>query len=179
MLVLGASHLSISSETSSNELRSQALIHKVEAVKGLNAALSTPPKDRFEADARFAALMVLTFQSSCMGDGLIDFLTMLRGSVLGSAALSEDSYFRSLMENRHMETMQERLSHVQLEDIDTAYLDEVNVSLTNIEPLLQHDVEKRYHSLLLELVNNAFTSPKAGNCPCSTNLVFRPLTLIF
>jgi hypothetical protein len=87
---------------------------------------------------------------------------MLRGAVLGGVTLSEQSYFRSFMENRHMETMQERLSKTQLENIDTTYLDEAAASLAAIKPFLQHDVEHRYHSLLEDMVKSAYTSPKAG-----------------
>lgn len=48
-------------------------------MKALNEALSIPPKTRDERDARMAAALALAFQSSHLQDGLLEFLTMLRG----------------------------------------------------------------------------------------------------
>jgi hypothetical protein len=109
MLGLAASDLAL---TSSNPLdfNSSALAHRVQAVRLLNRAVSTPLKDRYEADARFATLMVLTFQSACMPAALTDFLTMRRSCVVHGFQVDEmESYFVSFMRDNHSATMDVRL----------------------------------------------------------------------
>lgn len=75
MLGLAASHLELHGANHST----QALTHRVKAIQSLNKALSTPPASTAEADARFGALFALTFQASCMNDGMTEFLSMIRG----------------------------------------------------------------------------------------------------
>lgn len=76
ILALAASHLDAVSNANVAE---EALSHRILAVKALNDALSVPPKTRNESDARMAAALALSFQSSHLQDGLLDFLTMVRG----------------------------------------------------------------------------------------------------
>jgi hypothetical protein len=158
MLALGASHLNL---TVQDDLQSQALTHRVDAVKLLNKALSRLPMNKAEADARFAAFMILTFQSTCLPDGLADFLTMLRGCVL-NANLGEESNFKHFTQNRHIETMDERFSDSELEKLDTKTLGEAVSSLADIAPLCETETEKRYHGILMDLAVKGYTSPKAG-----------------
>lgn len=74
----------------------EAIQHRILAVKSLNEALSVPPKNKLELDARMAAALALTFQSSHLQDGLFEFLTMVRGCnlIAGDEALGNvDSAF--------------------------------------------------------------------------------------
>lgn len=161
MLALGASHLSITTES---DLNSQALAHRVEAVNLLNKALARPAVTKEEADARFAAFMILTFQSSCMADGIFDFLTMLRGCMFqGKHVRMSDSAFSAFVgEHSHLAKMDERFTDAQLETLDVKTLGEAVASLTALLPLCETEVELRYHKLLTNIVTFAYTSPKAG-----------------
>lgn len=76
MLALGASHLSL---VSPSGYEKAALKHRVTAIKTLNEHLSKPNLSIPEADAAFGAMLNLTFQAAYMADGLVDFLTMIRG----------------------------------------------------------------------------------------------------
>ncbi|KAJ4357987.1 uncharacterized protein N0V89_002564 [Didymosphaeria variabile] len=76
ILALAASHLDA---VSSANVAEEAISHRILAVKALNDALSVPPKTRNERDARMAAALALAFQSSHLQDGLLEFLTMVRG----------------------------------------------------------------------------------------------------
>jgi hypothetical protein len=76
MLGLGASHLSL---CTNEDYTSQALSHRVQAMKALNAQLSRPNPSTKDGDAAFGAVMSLTFQSSYMADGMLDFISMVRG----------------------------------------------------------------------------------------------------
>jgi hypothetical protein len=79
MLGLAASHLMM---TSTSELSSQALSHRIKAIRGLNKALSKPPKTSEESDAILAASWILAFQTSYIGDSVEQFLSLLRGCSL-------------------------------------------------------------------------------------------------
>lgn len=161
MLALGASHLSITTES---DLNSQALAHRVEAVNLLNKALARPAITKEEADARFAAFMILTFQSSCMADGIFDFLTMLRGCMFQGkhVRMSESAFSSFVGEHSHLSKMDERFTDAQLETLDVKTLGEAVASLTALLPLCETEVDLRYHSLLTNIVTFAYTSPKAG-----------------
>lgn len=160
MLGLGASDLALISSNRA-ELASNALIHRVKAVSLFNQAMKTPSKDNFEADARFATLMVLTFQSSCMPDGFYDFLTMLRGCVLhGGEVIKNESCFITFWQMNHLNTMVERFTEAQVQSLDHGPLDEATESLAQLKPYCQPGVEERYHQILCELVEHAYTSPK-------------------
>lgn len=76
MLALGASHLTLC--TSAN-FSSQALSHRVKAIQSLNKMLSKQTFTKAEGDAAFATLLTLTFQSSYMPEGMLDFIAMVRG----------------------------------------------------------------------------------------------------
>lgn len=76
MLGLGASHLSLM--TSANYSK-PALNHRVASISTLNEHLSKAHLAEADADAALGALLALTFQSAYMPDGMVDFLTMVRG----------------------------------------------------------------------------------------------------
>jgi Fungal specific transcription factor domain len=162
MLGLGAIHLA-ATENVPDELTSRALTHRVQAMKQLNEAISTPPKDQHEADARFAAFMILVFQSAFLPDGLVDFLTMLRGCVLQGGETGTDSEFHGFMEQEHLATMGNRLENSpSLKPIDTEVFDAAMASLNQLEGYCRPGVELLYHALLVEGIRGAYISPKLG-----------------
>lgn len=77
MLALGASHLNML--LGGGTYLEAAIQHRVTAIKGLNTFLSSAHLNLHNADAAFAATLILAFQSHQMGEGLIEFLTMVRG----------------------------------------------------------------------------------------------------
>jgi hypothetical protein len=160
MLALGASNLSLTTDSTA-ELASQALTHRVKAVALLNKALSRPATTKEEADARFAAFMNLTFQSTCMVDGLIDFFTMLRGCIL-QGDLGECSAFVSFFKDHHLETMETKIDEMQWLKLEDDALGEGEKSLAALEPFCQNETDRCFHTYLTGLVSNAYSSPKAG-----------------
>ncbi|KAK7216049.1 hypothetical protein V2G26_004052 [Clonostachys chloroleuca] len=79
MLGLAASHLCLSGR---GDHEAEALEHRVKSIKLLNQALCKPPTSKTESDARFSTLMVLTFQSSYMPDGMLEIFHMIRGCMI-------------------------------------------------------------------------------------------------
>ncbi|CAG9997768.1 unnamed protein product [Clonostachys byssicola] len=107
VLGLAASHLTLASR---NEIdySAHALSHRVQAINSLNTALSKPCASMAEGDARFATLMALTFQSSYMPDGMVDFLAMIRGCTVvpgtGMPSFSE-SVFQGFSAEAHQQSI--------------------------------------------------------------------------
>ncbi|KAF5557290.1 sterol uptake control 2 [Fusarium napiforme] len=107
MLAVGASHLGLCNGTDYN---SDAISHRVKAIKSLNSALDTPCQNKEEGDARYATLMALTWQSSYMPDGMQEFLSMLRGCTIVSKCSVfqfEDSAFRMFTTEGHVQRVED------------------------------------------------------------------------
>lgn len=168
MLALGASHLTVVGPPQP-EVQLRALSHRVEAVKLLNQALCTPAESRDEADARFASLMILTFQSSCIVDGLFDFLTMLRGCIL-QGELGDGSYFSSFIKDRHIETVNAKIRAADIDPIENPVLAGAMRSVRALQPLCRKGVEKKYLEHLTSVFELACVSPQSG-----TSKVPRPM----
>ncbi|CEJ91192.1 hypothetical protein VHEMI06922 [[Torrubiella] hemipterigena] len=105
MLGLGASHLNLLLQGSYAEA---AVKHRVIAMKGLNTFLSNAHLSLHNADAAFAATLILAFQSYQMEDGLVDFLTMIRGChLVGVHALADfdNSLFRTFEREMYLKSV--------------------------------------------------------------------------
>ena len=76
VLGLGATHLTV---TGAGDHSKAALHHRVTAITALNERLPRAHLSQADADAAFGAMLSLTFQAAYMPDGMVDFLTMIRG----------------------------------------------------------------------------------------------------
>jgi hypothetical protein len=111
MLALGASHLTLCA-TETPDYSSQALSHRVQSINALNQALCRPCASKAEGDARFATVMALTFQSAYMREGMLDFLSMVRGCIVISGTAMpplEQSAFHTFSTHGHQQSV--RLMH--------------------------------------------------------------------
>ena len=162
MLALGASDLGLRCRDSS-EMNSLAMTHRIRAVGLLNQAILAPPKEAHELDARFATLLILTFQSACMSEGLTDFLTMLRGCYLQETHQNAtNSYFASLEHDHLIAVMDRRILQAQLEALDSKCLDQVMLSLTALGPFCKPGMEQQFLNHLCRVTQLAYTSPSSG-----------------
>lgn len=84
MLSLAASNLAV---TSTSPLLSTALSYRGLAISGLNTALSTPPKNKADADAILATCWILACVTMYLGESVEEFFTMVRGI---SVVLNQD-----------------------------------------------------------------------------------------
>ncbi|OIW24883.1 hypothetical protein CONLIGDRAFT_73856 [Coniochaeta ligniaria NRRL 30616] len=92
MLGLAASSLAhslaLTAAASPASYEPAAISHRVTAIRLLNDSLSRPCSCPEEGTARYAAMMALTFQSSYMADGMLEFVSMTRGChVVAHAAM--------------------------------------------------------------------------------------------
>ncbi|KAJ4347568.1 hypothetical protein N0V95_005305 [Ascochyta clinopodiicola] len=169
ILALSASHLDA---ISSSGVAEQAIQHRILAVKSLNEALSVPPKSKSEQDARMAAALALTFQSSHLQDGLAEFLTMVRGcNLIASDEISlgtdsasntdpSSSIIKAFGEDGHLQQMKHRIGTAPpFSCLNQGDLDLAATSLSSIEHLNMSPFEHAYWSALNITVQNAYHRP--------------------
>jgi hypothetical protein len=162
MLALAASHLSA---LLSDDAQQEAVLHRITAMRSLNAALSIPAKSRMEKDARMAAALALTFQSAHLPNAFGEFLTMVRGCFLiGSEEGFEDpsSAFYAFRAGSHLEVMQERLTTATMSPCNKQVIDAGVASIEALQPLCVSEIEKWLCGALLQILQWAYDYPQKG-----------------
>jgi hypothetical protein len=145
MLGLAASHLNLYTADSAEH----ALAHRVKAIQLLNESLNNPCTSTAEGDARFGTIMALTFQSSCMPEGMNEFLSMVRGChvVAATGTLHYDqSLFREFTSEGYMQSVKRLVGDhgVALEPDQEALFGEFLVSLRRLAPLCTSQLEAEF-----------------------------------
>lgn len=149
MLGLGASHLT---QHTNADFNSQALQHRLVAIKQVNEQLSNPPSNQQSLDAILAALFCLITQASLIDDGLADYMTIIRGGHLIVIVIIGDmsnSVFSEFTEEGH-ERMSAALCREDQRD-DMSDLNDFAVSLRMLEPLIKAPYEHRYYGMISQV----------------------------
>jgi len=84
MLALSASELAssrTSTQSQSSELTNTGLGHRVKAITALNTAISASIQSFEQGNAMLATCFILLFQSVLMDDGLIEYMSFIRGVI--------------------------------------------------------------------------------------------------
>ncbi|KIX03103.1 uncharacterized protein Z518_06653 [Rhinocladiella mackenziei CBS 650.93] len=159
LLSLGASHLS---RLTGVDYRRESLVHRGHAIAGLNQALSRMARAYGESDAMLASCYALTFQASYMGDGLADFITMVRGCALTTDKIRQEHSPTAfnLQPDWHFKFMAPRLHH--LPPVDPTLLEDAYAALENIRPYLTGDTEIDFHAALVDVIVSLQASPASG-----------------
>ncbi|RSL76644.1 hypothetical protein CEP51_009778 [Fusarium floridanum] len=156
MLGLGASHLGL---LTPNDYNKVALKHRVTAIRELNRHLSKPNITKAGGEAAFAAMLVLTFQSSYMADGMVDFLTMVRGCWLvgyGSVGDLDETIFKTFARSSYYE----KIKALAQQDDTVHYLDalianQFCASVRRIAPFCYRELSF-FYDVLGDLSSNDF-----------------------
>ncbi|EHK21677.1 uncharacterized protein TRIVIDRAFT_191975 [Trichoderma virens Gv29-8] len=146
----------------------QALDLRIAAINGLNEALSQPCLTATDADARYAAIIALTYQSGYMPDAMIEFITMLRGWMFIQTKLVPDlemSIFRNFTREAFVGSMKQHVA-LQLTEKSAIALDDYLASLKVVRTLCQGTAEIKYLSALERLGRLAKQSPIEEMVPC-------------
>ncbi|KAJ6445101.1 Mss4-like protein [Purpureocillium lavendulum] len=168
LLALAAQHLTLFTQS---DYSVQALDLRVSALQGLNAAFSRPCLTAAEGDARCAAAIALTWQSSYMSapGSLREFLVTMRGWMVVATTMTpepEKSLFRDFTREAFVGSMKRHVTGDptspiggdQTPDRDCS-MDGFLASLQVLRPLCGRRTEKRYLSVLEKLGRLARTSP--------------------
>ncbi|GJN66223.1 fungal zn(2)-Cys(6) binuclear cluster domain-containing protein [Purpureocillium lilacinum] len=168
LLALAAQHLTL---FTSSDYSVQALDLRISALQGLNSAFSRPCLTAADGDARCAAAIALTWQSSYMSapGSLREFLVTMRGWMVVATTMTPEpdkSLFRDFTREAFVGSMRH---HVGAEAVDTGnaaqssdragVIDGFLASLEILRPLCGSMMERRYLSALEKLGVLARTSP--------------------
>ncbi|KAK5652745.1 hypothetical protein OQA88_9598 [Cercophora sp. LCS_1] len=145
MLALAASHLNLYT----GDCEGQALAHRVKAINLLNQSLNTPCTSTAEGDARFGAIMALTFQASCMPEGMTEFLSMIRGCHIIACTGMLDfnaSLFKEFTTEGYSQSIRRLIGSrgLVLEPDQEALFDDFLVSLRRLAPLCSSPLEVKF-----------------------------------
>jgi hypothetical protein len=163
MLGLAASHLDLYG----GNCAAQALAHRVKAIQSLNQALSRPCSSAAEGDARFAAMITLTFQASCMPEGMTEFLSMARGIhvIANTATIThEGSLFYAFAQEGYPHSVRRLIGTppVRLDAYWESLIDDFSQSLRALAPLCTSSLEVKFLAAIERIVKIAKTSPAEG-----------------
>jgi hypothetical protein len=169
---LAAQHLTL---CTASDFSIQALDHRVSAIAALNGALSRACLSLNDADARFAAAIALTFQSSYMPDGMMDFFRMLRGWMAIQTTLVPamgESMFHAIQEDTYVTSMKKLLGAANDADEEKRRelqqtLQDFIVSLRLVAPLCRSGTELHYVASLERIARVSETSPVDGEIELS------------
>ncbi|KAJ3497486.1 hypothetical protein NLG97_g1866 [Lecanicillium saksenae] len=149
VLGLGASHLT---RHTNADFNSQALQHRLVAIKQVNEQLSNPPSDQQSLDAILAALFCLITQASLIDDGLADYMTIIRGGHLIVIIIIGDmskSVFPGFTVEGHDSMSAELVREDQRDDMTDMH--DFALSLRNLQPLLRAPYEHRYYGMMSQI----------------------------
>jgi hypothetical protein len=156
--------------TSTSNLGEAALSHRVLAIKGLNEALSNPPKTRTDADALLSSCYALSMQSSFLGKSAEDFLVMFRGCRL----IIEQQWRRNLGSAFHDLDLDRQVEIASLKFSPFPIIEEDSIvaakkSFERLRPLCENGVEKKVLGHLETVVNALEDSSIEGvSSPCNS-----------
>ncbi|RGP69351.1 c6 transcription factor [Fusarium sporotrichioides] len=161
MLGLGASHLGL---LTPSEYEKAALKHRVIAISALNKHLTKTSFTQQDVEAAFGAMLNLTFQSAYMTDGLVDFLTMIRGCWLVGTQPSvnlDNTIFKTFGRVSYVDKIQ---AIVHKEDQTSHYLDKFIAegfcqSVQKLGPLCHSVAELQYLAHMQKIATLASTNP--------------------
>jgi hypothetical protein len=173
MLALSASDLADTSPSPSTSiaLKSTALSYRIKAITSLNLAISQPITSAEKGNAMLATCYNLLLQSVLIEDGLIEYMTFIRGTIAVSIHMGIN-HIKFLFQ--HMFN-QEEIAEAYMKDLPLIQPDlahECCRSLENICNLVTNPREVEYYSHLLSAARNLFTSSSDGNTPHISSPLF-------
>jgi hypothetical protein len=161
LLAQGASHLTRLSPAT--DFSRAAMVHRGQAIKGLNQALAKPGRREYgELDAMLATCYALTFQASYVRDGMADFITMVRGCKLIAEHIQKGKHETAfnLDPMTHVRIMSTRLNDAPA--LDHALLNSGLLSVQALTPLLQTATDMQFHAAIQSIFCTLQKSSKIG-----------------
>lgn len=137
-----------------SSLMAPALSHRLKAIKAIKKTLSDSPKaDTFEeGNAMMAACFALTFQSVLLDDGMVEYMTFIRGVIIVAMRMYVQGAKLLLGEYlgaRQEEVLQPFMEQVPL--IEQSWATAAVAAIELLEPLCQHPIRKQYHEKILDM----------------------------
>lgn len=166
MLALSASELAEKdpNPVTSKALSCTAISHRVTAIARLNAAISAGLANFEQGNAMLATCFSLLFQSVLLEDGLLEYMTFIRGGVTVGYQMGMKGLrilFEKLFDQQDIpETLHNLMVEAPL--VHPKLVRKALDSLERLEPLCQHPVEKEVYRMLHEIARSLITSSRDG-----------------
>lgn len=162
MLALSASDIAESNPSGTGpELECVAISHRIKAISSLNQAIGKPIASVEQGNAMIATCFSLLFQSTLLSDGLVEYMTFVRGVVVVSMHMGINNIaflFDHMFDQT--EVVASELTESRL--IEPDYARRACRSLELFRSLVQNEKEKEFHGHLLSAACALLTSSEDG-----------------
>jgi hypothetical protein len=165
MLALAASDL-VNTEICPHQMRNAALSHRLKSIVALNAAVRRGVNCPEEGNAMLATCFSLLFQSTLIDDGLVEYMTFIRGTfVIGSQMRFKQMRFLfdqpfKQEQLKESEATNNNAPMIQQDVVLGAYR-----SFGKFQHLCQTKLETEVYAALFNVVCSLITSSRDGECP--------------
>lgn len=167
VLGLGASHLT---QHGNIDYSSEALTHRVNAIKLVKQQFAKPPEDQDGADALLAALLCLCAQTSLLPDAMNEYLSMTRAGALVWAIVMPrhpKSLFLVFTSEIHDETVKE-MAGKNSEDFTDA--NNCWASAEKLKVLCEKPYQASYQKAVTDTVLGVYESSQRGMPDCKVRV---------
>jgi hypothetical protein len=162
MLALAASELA-EEYPESSQLSCTAMSHRVKTIGALNAAISSGMTNFEQGNAMLATCFTMIFQSVLIEDGLAEYLTFIRGTVVVGIQMGMKKMhilFNHLFGDRDLEKIDPKMRAASL--IEPELVRVAIRSLEKVAPLCKTKLEIEVYSMLLSSARALVTSSRDG-----------------
>ena len=138
-----------------------AMSHRVKAISSLNEAIGKPIQSVEQGNAMIATCFSLLFQSTLIDDGLVEYMTFVRGVLVVSLHMGQKNIaflFEHMFDQAHV--IESELTDSPL--IDPNHARRACRSLEMLCPLVQNVREVELYGHLLSAARALFTSSRDG-----------------
>jgi hypothetical protein len=127
-------------------------MHRGYAIAGLSQALGKTARSYGESDAMLVTCHALAFQALYIGDGLNDFITMVRGCALTTAKIRQDNSPTAFNLNPDwgVKSIASRLN--KLLNINPILLQDAYIALKELQPHIVGKLEVDFYKVLLNAI---------------------------
>lgn len=162
ILGLAASDLSVQHDPT---LVASAMSHRLKAIIAIKKTLSDVPRtDTFEeGNALMATCFALTFQSVLLDDGMVEYMTFIRGVIIVAIQMyfkGAKLLFGEFLGDRQKEVMRPFMEKVPL--IEGSWADAAVAAVEGLGGLCMHPMEQAYHGKILEMARQLKVSSWGG-----------------
>ncbi|KAH6975626.1 hypothetical protein EDB80DRAFT_658786 [Ilyonectria destructans] len=147
---------------SDSSVITSAMDHRIKAIKAIKKRLAETSKTSItyeEANAMVATCYALTFQSISLEDGLVEYMTFIRGIMIVMMQMMFRGIkliFGNIIERDRDAILEPIMANLPL--IEKTWVDAALEAITNLKPLCLEQVEVEYHQALVEIVQNLYVN---------------------
>ena len=131
-----------------------AMEHRVKAIRAVKRALAESPKASTfeEGNALMATCFALTFQSVLLDDGMVEYMTFIRGIIIVAIQMyikGAKLIFGQFLGDASKDALQPYMEEVPL--INQSWVDGADNAIQALRPLCENEIEIKYWEMLLDM----------------------------